>query len=390
METGDVIQGVVDEYTVDEIVGEGGFGVTYRARRASNGESVALKQMRIERAQSWKALELFEREAAVLKSLSHPRIPAYVEFFASGEDGPIAHAGGGETAPSSLVLVQQLVEGVDLARRLGRGERFEPTQVTEIVRSILEVLTYLHELSPPVIHRDVNPRNIVLDENNVAHLVDFGAIQQRIREATVGGSTSVGTLGYIPIEQSLGKARPASDLYALAVTTVVLATGLQPEELPLDEDSSKIDLAELGLDKDGSENRKHLLRFLDLALEPIAGSRLASARAGLEILDGKDSLDTPKPTQLADPDGPSWVRTVFLLFLGGSLGSAGIIYPLNFDNFSETQLVEMAPFWVLPAAFGAIGLTVWTSPRPFVKAFVGTVLAALGLALFLFGIFPAL
>jgi serine/threonine protein kinase len=392
VESGDQVAGTKDTYEVEHAVGEGGFGITYRARRASNGEVVALKQMRLEKVDSWKALELFEREASVLSSLGHPAIPHYVEFFATTPDGPVAHTGEGTHAPDSLILVQRFVDGEDLGRRLADGRSFEADELLGIIRRVLGALAYLHELNPPVIHRDVNPRNIVVDDDGAAFLVDFGAIQHRLQEKTVGGSTTVGTLGYIPMEQSLGKARPASDIYALAVTTTVLMTGMRPEELPLDDATGKIDLGRLGLttEADASEAKRRLCAFIDVGLEPIVGQRLGSARAAIEILEGNDAIAVRPDDAVGEPTTPSWKKTLFTLFLGGSLGGAGIIYPLNFDNFSETQMVQMAPFWVLPAAFGFFGLLMQHTKRPILNAIGATIAAGLGLVFFLFAIFPAL
>lgn len=391
MEAGHEIHGTVDTYVVEGTVGEGGFGVTYRARRVSNGELVALKQLRLDKLDSWKALELFEREAKVLGALDHPRIPRYVEFFATTPTGPVAHAEGGDNPPDSLVLVQHLVQGVDLQKRLAAGETFDITAISAILRDALQALAYLHERNPPIVHRDVNPKNLVRDADGHTFLVDFGAIQHKLHEETVGGSTSVGTLGYLPMEQTLGKARPASDIYSLGVAVVVLMTGMQPESLPLDEHTGKIDLRRLGLvpaPADPTERRR-VLAFLDGALEPAVGKRLGTARAALEVLDGRDALVPRPPTQL-EPARPTGARTIFLLCLGGSLGSAAILYPLGFDNFSETELVRMAPFWVLPAAFGAIGLFVQHTSKPIANAVFGTIVAAFALAVFLFGIFPSL
>lgn len=392
LEIGSQIQGVVDRYVVESVAGEGGFGITFCARRESNGEVVALKLLRLERMDSWKALELFEREGALLRTLDHPKIPSYVEFFAQTDEGPVAHEGERAAEPKALVLVQRLVPGRDLAKRLAAGRSFETDEVTAIIRQVLEVLDYLHGLSPPVIHRDVNPRNIVLDDEGSVYLVDFGAIQQKLREQTVGGSTSVGTLGYIPIEQSLGKARPASDLYSLGVTTVVVMTGMQPDDLPLDDSTSKIDLAALGLTAAAatSEPRRRLHALLDRLLEPIVGQRLESAAAALRILDGKEDAKPAEPAVPQHTKTPAWYRTLFILCLGGSLGGAGIIYPLNFNNFSETEMIQMAPFWVLPAAFGASGLLVQSSKRPIVNAILMTLGAAGALAFFFAAIFPAL
>jgi len=83
-------------------------------------------------------------------------------------------------------------------------------------------------------------------------------------------------------------------------------------------------------------------------------------------------------------------RTLFVLALGGSLGSAAIIYPLNFNHFSETRLVQMAPVWILPAAFGFFGLLGIKTPRPLVVACLGSVGTLVALFLFFAVIWPSL
>ena len=96
---------------------EGGFGVTYRAR--CDVGVVALKEMRIEQLRSWKELELFGRAAEALRRLRHPRIPAYIDFFALRDGEPVAP--DGPDLPTSLTLVREWVEGTTLAQRVARG-----------------------------------------------------------------------------------------------------------------------------------------------------------------------------------------------------------------------------------------------------------------------------
>jgi serine/threonine protein kinase len=114
---------------------------------------------------------------------------------------------------------------------LENGQRFSEKQVREIAFEVLEILIYLHELSPPVLHRDIKPSNLIWGEDRHIYLVDFGAVQA---QAAVTGVTFtvVGTSGYAPLEQFWGRAVAASDLYALGATLIHLLTGVTPADLP--------------------------------------------------------------------------------------------------------------------------------------------------------------
>jgi serine/threonine protein kinase len=104
----------------------------------------------------------------------------------------------------------------------------------------LEILDYLHTRSPPVVHRDIKPSNIMRAPNDGrCSLVDFGGVLDAAREK--GGSTIVGTFGYMAPEQLHGQAVPATDIYALGATIVALASGIEPEDVP--RKGLKMDLA---------------------------------------------------------------------------------------------------------------------------------------------------
>lgn len=165
----------------------GGFGHTYQAT-SQDGETVAIKVLRIEKLDDWKTLELFEREARALRRIDHPKIPRYVEFFAHIDQRPVSleQLSSSEVQPDALFRVQHYIDGADLQKRLQHGESFTTAQVADIVRQVLDILTYLHELHPPVVHRDINPRNLILGDEGRIYLVDFGAIQQKLREDTLG------------------------------------------------------------------------------------------------------------------------------------------------------------------------------------------------------------
>ena len=96
------------------------------------------------------------------------------------------------------------------------------------------MLAFIHRRAPPLIHRDVNPKNIIVRPDGRAALVDFGSVQAALRSAGQAGTmTAAGTFGYAPMEQFLGQASPRSDLYGLGMTALAVCSGREPEQLPL-------------------------------------------------------------------------------------------------------------------------------------------------------------
>ncbi len=376
---GQRVAGIQSHYTVAETLGEGGFGVAFVAVDGG-GRRVVLKQLQVARMGDWKAMELFEREARVLASLDHPNIPRCHEFCATdGARAVPAAELAGLGAGASLVLVQDLVDGRSLQARIDAGERMTGAQAEAMLRKLLGVLDYLHGLHPPVIHRDVKPANIVVTPAGEPMLVDFGATQDRMRRASEVGGTSVGTFGYFPIEQVLGKARPASDLYALAMTLMVALTHRQPEDLPIDAATSKVIVREAcpGLPE-------RLAQTLDGMLEPAIGQRIATAAEALKALDGAALVraGVNKPVQ-KNRRLPALVHTI-PLWTGGLTALA--LYGVLFDSFSESDLVAMSYTWLPVFAFG-LGVRATDTIFGGIKwAVVGSLL----LGVFLAGIFPML
>lgn len=207
-------------YRLDEIVGRGASGVTYRATRLSDGAVVAIKELSFRSLDSFKSLELFEREVKVLKQLKHPGIPAYFQDFYI-EEGK--HC--------SFYLVQEFIAGKTLAQE-AEGKRYTQQEVLRIACEVLGILAYLHQLSPSVIHRDLKPQNIMRrDSNGRLVLLDFGSVKDSLKESLQGGSTVAGTFGYMAPEQFQGKALPASDIYSLGAILVSLLSGVSAEKL---------------------------------------------------------------------------------------------------------------------------------------------------------------
>ncbi len=202
-------------YEIVGTLGEGAQGTTFDGVDRSNGQPVAIKRFSVKGAKSWKDVDLAEREANVLASLSHPALPRHVDHFEEA---------------GALYLVMEKIEGETLASIAKRGARFSTADVVRFLGDAATLLDYLHGRSPPVIHRDINPKNVLQRPDGSFAFVDFGAVRDRLKPE--GGSTVVGTFGYMATEQFQGRALPASDVYSVGATALRMLTGVEPENLP--------------------------------------------------------------------------------------------------------------------------------------------------------------
>ena len=199
-------------------IGRGGQGRTYLARdeRSVGGEKrVAVKQLRLSAESGWKRFDLFERELRTLRSLDHPGVPRFIATF--------------EEPAGTHYIVMEKAPGATL-RAIASRVRFTDAELSDMLERILDILAYLHGRRPPVVHRDVKPANLLRDADGKISLVDFGAVLEATQED--GGSTVVGTFGYMAPEQLHGAAGPRTDLYGLGATIVALAGTVEPEKVP--------------------------------------------------------------------------------------------------------------------------------------------------------------
>ena len=223
-----LLQGQHAQYRLLGILGRGAFGTTYEGVRVGDERPVVVKVLPLSGLAGWKALELFQREAAALRAIEHPNVPRWLDDVALGA----REAAGHSRTPRGFAIVMERIPGCNL-RTLARGPGLSPEQMLRWFLDVLEVLAALHRRSPPVIHRDVNPKNIMVRPDGSAALVDFGSVQAGFQSALEGTLTAAGTFGYAPMEQLLGRATPASDLYGLGMSYLAVATGREPSQMPL-------------------------------------------------------------------------------------------------------------------------------------------------------------
>jgi predicted Ser/Thr protein kinase len=194
----------------------GGLSAIYLAQRDET-EMVVLKEAVVpsnaDEVSRDKAVELFEREAQLLITLTHPQIARVLDHFA--EDG------------RNYMLVEY-IHGQDMRQLVKQHGPQEELQVLRWAREIAEILDYLHGRSPPIIHRDLTPDNLVLNNDHQVVLIDFGAANEFVGTAT---GTLVGKQSYISPEQFRCKSVTQSDIYALGGTIYYLLTGHDPEAL---------------------------------------------------------------------------------------------------------------------------------------------------------------
>lgn len=207
---------VLTHVTVEALIGSGGMGAVYRARRKDSGEVVALKILPRELAEKPGFQERFAREAKILAGLHHPHL---VAIHDAGQDG------------GWCWLMMELVEGANL-REVMRTGRLSPEQALRLVPQLCDALQYAHDHG--VVHRDIKPENILLDAQGRLKLTDFGLAKlvgpgDGAAALTRSGAI-LGTVHYMAPEQVEGGAGVdhRADIYAVGVVLYEMLTGGLP------------------------------------------------------------------------------------------------------------------------------------------------------------------
>jgi serine/threonine protein kinase len=262
---GDIIN---KRYQILDELGKGGLRSIYVAEELPTGKKVVIKSLQFKNTLNWKAIDLFEREAKILSKLDHPNIPKCIDYFQfdAGEN-------------NSFYIIQQLIEGSSLEALMANGWQPTEVEVKKIAVQALQVLIYLQSLIPPVIHRDIKPQNFILHPNGQVFLVDFGAVRDTYKDTITGGSTIIGTYGYMAPEQFRGHAKLSTDLYGLGMTLIFLLTNDSPSKLP--RRNLRINF------RPYVSVSQTFASWLEILIEPLLEKRFPNALIALNILQGK-------------------------------------------------------------------------------------------------------
>lgn len=167
----------------------------------------------LEQSSREKAKELFAREATILQRLNHPKIAKVLDYFI--EDG-------------RDYLVLEFVPGHTIRQLVRQNGPMKEEEALAYAMQVADVLEYLHCRTPPVLHRDITPDNLVVREDGQVVVIDFGAANEILGTAT---GTLIGKQAYIAPEQFRGKSDVRSDIYALGGSIHFMLTGKDPEAL---------------------------------------------------------------------------------------------------------------------------------------------------------------
>lgn len=202
-----------NRYLILKLLARGGMGAVYEARDERLGNIVALKEtLFVDEAMRM----AFHREASILATLRHQALPKVIDHFTEGE---------------GQFLVMEYIRGEDLSMILRiNGGPIPEADALAWADQALVALEYLHSQRPPVIHRDIKPQNLKLNERGEVILLDFGlAKEASIDTMRPHRSVRGYTLNYAPLEQIQGIGTdPRSDIYSLAATFYHLMTGVVP------------------------------------------------------------------------------------------------------------------------------------------------------------------
>lgn len=199
-------------YSVRSPIGEGAFSVTYRAIDTSLQREVAIKVLREQYASHQGFDSRFEREARSAARISHPNVISVYDY---GRQGTMPY------------IVMQLVDGPNLKEYVREEGPLTTEEAINFARQILEGLAAIHDEG--IVHRDVKPQNVLIDEGLQAKITDFGVAFVTVDPGLTETGMAVGTAAYMAPEQAAGDVvGPPTDLYAVGVILYELLTGRLP------------------------------------------------------------------------------------------------------------------------------------------------------------------
>ena len=205
-------QKINDRYQIIKSIGEGGMANVYLALDTILDRNVAVKVLRGDLAHDEKFVRRFQREALAASSLSHPNI---VEVYDVGEDN------------GNYYIVMEYIEGRQLKQLLKKREKLTLTEAIDIMLQVTDGMSTAHDAY--IIHRDIKPQNIMILDNGVVKITDFGIAMAMNSTQLTQTNSVMGSVHYLPPEQANGKsATLQSDVYSMGILMYELITGKLP------------------------------------------------------------------------------------------------------------------------------------------------------------------
>ncbi len=204
---------VSGRYRIEETIGRGGMSTVYKGFDTTLERPVAIKVMHRDVARDADHLERFRREARAVAKLSSPYVVGVID---AGEDGD-----------GTPFIVLEYIDGETLKDRIRRLGRLPITEAVAYAIEVARGLQAAHERD--IVHRDVKPQNVLIDEHGAARVTDFGIARSLRDDGLTADGRVLGTTDYVSPEQALGhQVTPQSDLYSLGVVLYEMLTGEVP------------------------------------------------------------------------------------------------------------------------------------------------------------------
>jgi eukaryotic-like serine/threonine-protein kinase len=308
-------------YRLEAKLGSGGMSTVYLARDETLDRPVAVKVMHREMSEQEDQLQRFRQEARAVAKLSHPNVVSVID---AGEDGGHPY------------IVFEYVKGETLKQRIGRIGALDPQEAIAYAIEVARGLGVAHGRN--MVHRDIKPQNVLIDEDGRAKLTDFGISRQLEQAGVTATGRVLGTTDYVAPEQAMGHGvDPRSDVYSLGVVLYEMLVGQVPfhaesqvgvamkhvnEELPdvqrrRPEVSAAVALVvERATAKNPAERYQtigEMIDDLETALE------VEAARAGSTTGEATSVLEAvpPPKRQLSNRARWSWAAIAALLLVAG-------------------------------------------------------------------------
>ncbi|NET40453.1 CAP domain-containing protein [Okeania sp. SIO2B3] len=285
MQSGKILR---QRYKIIQSLGSGGFGDTYLAQDLDlPGKPKCVVKHLSPKSSDPKVLaiaqRLFETEAETLYKLGKDsdQIPKLFAHFQERTE---------------FYLVQEYIEGQDIRKELTPGKKLSESYTIALLKGILEALAVAHKNN--IIHRDIKPENLMRRKSDKKIvLIDFGAVKEiNVLTTNQPGTTTltvaVGTPGYMPSEQSNGKPKLSSDIYAVGMVGIKALTGKEPKDLPTDQDTGNI------IWRNETKVSKRLADILDKMVREYFRERYKNAT---EVLEALNIQAPPQPTPVPTP-----------------------------------------------------------------------------------------